>query len=102
MRGRYEREVGAIHFFRGSAADNGFRLDDSVCGLFSPRTGQIAIFYSEKDDLASVAEELAHYFQYKRQGLLGKSEEDIGAVVIDRNEFAMRSIMISHGFRIRR
>jgi hypothetical protein len=102
MRRRYEREAGPIRFCRSSAADNGFDLDDSVAGLFLPMTGQIVIFYSEENNLASAAEELAHYFQYKRQRLIGKSEKEIGNAVIDRNEIAIADIMVSHGFKIRR
>jgi hypothetical protein len=102
MRRRYEREVGAIRFCQGPASDNGFQLDASVAGTFLPGTGQIVLFYSEENDLASLAEELAHYFQYKRQSLIGKTEEEIGEVVINRNELAMGNIMVSHGFRIRR
>jgi hypothetical protein len=102
MRRRYEQEVGSIRFLHGSAADNGFEFDDSVRGFLDPRTGQVTIFYAEENEIASIAEELAHYFQYKRQRLLGKTEARIGAKVIDRNERQMKQIMLSHGFRVRR
>jgi hypothetical protein len=103
MQRRYEREVGrGIDFRRGTASDNGFALDDSVRGLFEPRTSRIVVFYAEENDLATLAEELAHYFQYQRQGLLGRSVRRIGRTRIDANERAMRHIMLSHGFRVRR
>jgi hypothetical protein len=102
MRRQYEREVGPIRFCQGSPVDNGFQLDDSVTGMFLPKTAQIVIFYAEENDLASLAEELAHYLQYKRQKLIGKTEEEIGEKLIDRNEAMMGDIMVSHGFRIRR
>lgn len=102
-RRRYEREVGrAIDFRRGPASDNGIALDDSVRGLFEPRTSRIVIFYAEENDFATLAEELAHYFQYQRQGLLGRSEEAIGCARIDANERAMKRIMVTHGFRVKR
>jgi hypothetical protein len=99
----YESEVGrGIDYRRGSAAENGFAFDDSVRGLFEPATSRIIVFYSEENDLATVAEELAHYFQYQSQGLLGKTEQQIGRARIEANERAMKSIMLSNGFRERR
>jgi hypothetical protein len=102
MQLRYESEVGPIQFLVGSPSENGFLLDDSVRGLLDPETRRVMVFYAEEGDLASIAEELAHYFQYKAQKLLGKSEKQIGAHIIDRNERAMRRIMLAHGFKIRR
>ena|SRR5205814_9733589 len=102
MQRKYEAEVGQVRFLTGSAAENGFSFDDSVRGFLDPKTRQVAIFYAEERDLASLAEELAHYFQYKQQRLLGKTEAQIGEAVIDRNERQMKVIMLSHGFRVRR
>ena len=98
----YEREIGRMTLLNGPAGDHHFRLDDSVRGLFSPLTGQIHIFYAEENDLASRAEELAHYFQYQRLDLLGKTEEEIGTATIDDCEVEMKEILVKNGFRIRR
>ena len=99
---QYEREIGPILSFQGSPNENGFPHDDSVCGMLIPEIRQIIVFYSEDRDLAPIAEELAHYFQYQQQGLLGQTVDQIGDKVIDRNESAMKPLMLKHGFRIRR
>ncbi len=90
--------AGRIFEYVGSAAENGYLLDESVGGVFKPATAEIHLFYKEENNISYRAEELAHYVQYKEQGLIGKHEEEIGAEVINRNEDAMVKVMENHGF----
>jgi len=99
MEQKYRAEGYEVRLYHGSAMENGVAFDDSVGGWFEPATSQIHLFYAEERNLAYKAEELAHYFQYQSQGLLGKTESEIGAARIDGNEAALKKIMEEHGLK---
>jgi hypothetical protein len=103
MERRYHEDGLRIREYPGPASGHGFfGFDESVLGLLDPLSGQIHIFYSEEQNLASRAEELAHYFQYKAQGWIGRTEEQIGADVIDANEREIMQVLQANGFRRKR
>jgi hypothetical protein len=102
MERAYHKDGLAIIEYPGPASDHGFRFDRSVGGFLDPFIGQIHLFYCEEQNLAWKAEELAHYFQYKAQGLIGKTEEQIGAAAIDANESEIMQILQANGFRRQR
>jgi len=98
----YERDGHRIRYYLGPGTDHGLlRYEDRAAGgVLDPFTGQIHIFFAEESNLAVRAEELAHYFQYKAQNLLGLTEEQIGRKVIDANEKEIKQVLEGRGFRI--
>jgi hypothetical protein len=102
MERAYNRDGLQIKEYRGPASDHRFALDRSVGGLLDPLTGQIHLFYTEEQNLAFKAEEMAHYFQYKSQGSIGQTEEEIGAAQIELNEKEIVTVLTEHGFRRKR
>jgi hypothetical protein len=103
MESAYHEDGLRIREYSGPASDHGFSdMDLSVLGRLDPFTGQIHLFYCEEQNLAARAEELAHYFQYKAQGWIGQTEEQIGADVIDANEREIMQVLQANGFRRKR
>lgn len=79
--------------------------DDHVqgaLGQFDPKTGQVYIFSGERYGSAARAEEMLHYFQYRKRGLIGKSESEIGDKVIFEVEKEVEEMLAKMGYRPRR
>jgi hypothetical protein len=102
MERAYRKDGFEISEHLGPASDHGFAFDRSVGGVLISSTGRIHLFYAEVHNLASKAEELAHYFQYKKQGLIGQTEAQIGADRINANEIEIVAVLTQNGFRRRR
>jgi hypothetical protein len=98
MESEYRGDGFEIIYHPGPAWDSGYPGDISVGGFFDPLTAEIHVFYSEQDNPAYKAEELAHYVQCKKRGFLGKRDAEIGEMVKDELEREMIQIMKSHGF----
>jgi hypothetical protein len=98
MEAEYRKDGFRIISHEGPASYNGYPYDNSVGGIFETLTAEIHIFHAEQNVLAYKAEELAHYLQCKRDGLIGKRESEIGHERIDELESEIIETMKSNGF----
>jgi RHS repeat-associated protein len=76
---------------------------ENSCGAlaqFFPETGEIVIYEGGTHVLheAALMEELLHYGQYKKAGLLGKTETEIGAATVRRFEEEVEALLEQSGF----